>query len=217
MKTVLGGLAALLLLLAAAGPVGAQELVWPWTYNGSATAAGAAVPNGYVITAGINDYRSPPAEVENGRYTLTMAPPSRYVNKTVVFYIGSTQAAETDTYRGGALVFKRNFDLTFPVLPEPTPTPTPTPDPQHSRHGNACAYCDAHPDGDAHCHAHRDADADAHADAHADPNSRYGDAGRLLRGGRRGRGDRTRGGHARRPHRRVRVSAGPAGGRRQLP
>ena len=89
--------------------------------------------------------------------------------------------------------------------------------PQHSRHGNACAYCDAHPDGDAYCDAHRDGDAYSHAHAYSDPNSRYGDAGRLLRGGRRGRGDRTRGGHARRPHRRVRVSAGPAGGRRQLP
>ena len=107
MKTVLGGLAALLLLLAAAGPVSAQEIVWPWTYNGSATAAGAAVPDGYFITARIDDYRSPPALVKNGRYTLTMAPASRYVNKTVVFYIGRTQAAETDRYTGGGIVFKR--------------------------------------------------------------------------------------------------------------
>ena len=88
MKTLLGGLAALLLLLAAAGSVGAQELVWPWTYNGSATAAGAAVPDDYGIVAVIDDYRSPEAIVKNGRYTLTMAPPSRYVNKTVVFYMG---------------------------------------------------------------------------------------------------------------------------------
>jgi hypothetical protein len=43
--------------------------------------------------------------------------------------MGPTQAVETDTYRGGGLVIKRDFDLTFPILPDPTPTPTPTPDP----------------------------------------------------------------------------------------
>ena len=129
LKTLLGGLAALLLLLAAAGSVGAQELVLPWTYNGTATAAGAAVPDGYFITAGIDDYRSRPAVVKNGRYTLTLGPGSDYSGKTVNFYIGNTQAAETDRYTGGGLVIKRDFDLTFPVLPEPTPTPTPTPDP----------------------------------------------------------------------------------------
>ena len=129
MKTVLGGLAALLLVWAAAGSVGAQELALPWTYNGTATAAGAAVPDGYSIVAGIDDYRSRGAFVKNGRYTLTMGPPSRYIGKTVVFYLGPTQAAETDTYRAGGPVLKRDFDLTFPILPDPTPTPTATPDP----------------------------------------------------------------------------------------
>ena len=122
--------AALLVLLAATGSVGAQELVWPWTYNGSATAAGGSVPDNYGIVAVIDDYRSPEAIVKNGRYTLTMAPPSEYLNKTVVFYMGPTQALETDTYRGGGLVIKRDFDLTFPILPDPTPTPTPTPEPE---------------------------------------------------------------------------------------
>ena len=126
-------MAALLLLLAAGGSVGAQELVLPWTYNGTATAAGAAVPDGYFITAGIDDYRSRPAVVKNGRYTLTLGPGSDYSGKTVNFYIGNTQAAETDRYTGGGLVIKRDFDLTFPVLPEPTPTPTPTPDPNSPR------------------------------------------------------------------------------------
>ena len=129
LKTLLGGLAALLLLWAAAGSVGAQDLSLPWTYNGTATAAGAAVPDGYGIVAVIDDYRSREAFVKNGRYTLTMGPPAEYIGKTVVFYMGPTQAAETDTYRAGGIVLKRDFDLTFPILPEPTPTPTPTPDP----------------------------------------------------------------------------------------
>ena len=74
----------------------------PWTYNGSATAAGAAVPDGYGIVAVIDDYRSREAFVKNGRYTLTMGPPSDTSDKTVVFYMGPTQAAETDTYRAAA-------------------------------------------------------------------------------------------------------------------
>ena len=98
------------------------------TYSGTATAGGAPVPDGYVITARIDDYVSQPGPVMNGSYAVQVAPPeTRHVGRGITFLIGDEPASETDAYHPlGHPTLKRNFSLTFGRLPAITPTPTPT-------------------------------------------------------------------------------------------
>ena len=112
----------------------------PAIYSGTATAAGAPVPDSLVdengaclelcITARIGgDYESQPIPVKNGRYTaLTVGPPDTSLSgETITFHLTGVQAQETDTFIAAALpAIKSAFSLTFPNLPVPTPTPTPT-------------------------------------------------------------------------------------------
>ena len=101
----------------------------PVTYSGTATAGGAPVPDGYVITARIGDYLSQPIAVKDGYYVgLQVAPPStRHVGREITFLIGDEPANQTDAYRPlGHPTFKRNVNLTFGRLPAITPTPTAT-------------------------------------------------------------------------------------------
>ena len=100
----------------------------PVTYSGTATAGGAPVPDGYVITARIGDYLSQTAQVKDGFYAVQVAPPeTRHVGRGITFLIGEEPANETDAYRPlGHPTFRRNFNLTFGRLPAITPTPTPT-------------------------------------------------------------------------------------------
>ena len=105
----------------------------PYIYIGSATVAGEPVPDGFTITARIDDYESDAVEVRDGRYTaLTVGPPDRatYNNMRVTFHLEGIQASETDTYRAaGQPIVRRGFDLTFSALPTPTSTVTRTPRP----------------------------------------------------------------------------------------
>ena len=100
----------------------------PVTYSGTATAGGAPVPDGYVITARIGDYLSQPVPVKDGFYAVQVAPPeTRHVGRGITFLIGEEPANETDAYRPlGHPTFRRNFNLTFGRLPAITPTPIPT-------------------------------------------------------------------------------------------
>ena len=101
----------------------------PVTYSGAATAGGAPVPDGYVITARIGDYLSQPIVVKDGYYVglQVAAPETRHVGRGIAFLIGDEQANETDAYHPvGHPTFKRNFNLTFGRLPSITPTPTAT-------------------------------------------------------------------------------------------
>ena len=109
----------------------------PVTYTGTATAGGAPVPDGYVITARIGDYLSQPAEVRDGFYVglQVAAPTTAHIGREITFLIGDEPANETDAYRPvGVPISKRNFNLTFGRLPAitPTPTPTATPTPESS-------------------------------------------------------------------------------------
>ena len=100
----------------------------PVTYSGTATAGGAPVPDGYVITARIGDYLSQPAQVKDGFYAVQVAPPeTRHVGRGITFLIGDEPSSESDAYHPvGHPTFKRNFNLTFGRLPAITPTPTAT-------------------------------------------------------------------------------------------
>ena len=116
-------------LTAARDHVSAQGLPpAPVTYSGTAMAGGAPVPDGYVITARIDDYLSQTVPVKDGFYAVQVAPPeTRHVGRGITFLIGEEPANETDAYRPlGHPTFRRNFNLTFGRLPAITPTPTPT-------------------------------------------------------------------------------------------
>ncbi len=101
----------------------------PVTYFGTATAGGAPVPDGYVITARIGDYLSQPIQVKDGYYVglQVAAPTTAHVGRDIIFLIGDERARETDVYRPvGHPIPRGNFNLTFGRLPAITPTPTAT-------------------------------------------------------------------------------------------
>ena len=102
----------------------------PIIYSGTATAGGKPVPDGFLILARVGAYEALPVAVKDGRYAaLTVGPPSAdFQGKEITFHLEGVQAQETDTFRVlGLPVIKGNFDLTFPMLPQPTPTRTPIP------------------------------------------------------------------------------------------
>ena len=96
----------------------------PALYSGSATAAGAPVPNGYTIVARIEGkYESRAAPVINGRYELLeVSGDSTARGRQIQFFLGDVPADQTAVFQPLEIV---TLDLTFPKLPEPTPTPTP--------------------------------------------------------------------------------------------
>ena len=100
----------------------------PVTYSGTATAGGAPVPDGYVITARIGDYLSQPIAVKDGYYVglQVAAPSTRHVGREITFLIGDEPASETDAYRPVGTPTFKSLNLTFGRLPAITPTPTPT-------------------------------------------------------------------------------------------
>ena len=109
----------------------------PSIYKGAVTVNGQPAPDGYDIYAQIEDYRSESVQTDGGRYSfLLVSPPvparfgvrSKYDDKTITFYLGGVQAAETDTYDADDIPgFSQTLNLTFPNLPLPTPTPSPIP------------------------------------------------------------------------------------------
>lgn len=100
----------------------------PVTYSGTATAGGAPVPDGYVITARIGDYLSQPAQVKDGHYVglQVAAPTTAHIGREITFLIGDEPASETDAYRPVGTPTFKSLNLTFGRLPAITPTPTPT-------------------------------------------------------------------------------------------
>ena len=119
---------------APSGEVAAQALPFQvHIYSGKATTGDAPAPDGSSVTANILEFSSQPVVVKDGKYAaLSILPPdASHLNKTVTFKLnGVVVAAQTDVFKAaGVPVSKRNFDLTFPALPEPTATATATPTP----------------------------------------------------------------------------------------
>ena len=97
--------------------VGAQVPPIPMIIAGLAI----GVPDGAALEARVANYKSHPAIVEDGRYLLTIAPPSEaYVGKPVRIFLESVEANEKTVHSPGRNLF--NYDLTFPYIPEITLT-----------------------------------------------------------------------------------------------
>ena len=83
-------------------------------------------PDGFNLVARIGAYETQTATVADGRYLLTVSPPSSaYLNEEVRIFLEGVEANERIPYNPGTNHF--NFDLTFPQIPEATLTPTPVP------------------------------------------------------------------------------------------
>ena len=98
------------------------------TYSGTATAGGAPVPDGYVITARIGDYLSQPIEIRDGNYVglQVAAPTTAHVGRDITFLIGDEPANEKDAYHPTGTPSFKSLNLTFGRLPSVTPTPVAT-------------------------------------------------------------------------------------------
>ncbi len=93
--------------------VGAQVPPIPMIIAGLAI----GVPDGAALEARVANYKSHPAIVEDGRYLLTIAPPSEaYVGKPVRIFLESVEANEKTVHSPGRNLF--HYDLTFPEIPE---------------------------------------------------------------------------------------------------
>jgi len=103
----------------------------PIIYIGDVTVGGVPAPDGSTVVGKIGDYTSNPITVKNGRVAgLTVGPPDTgYFGMTITFELNEVVVAEeTDVFKTyGLPVTRRDFNLTFPVIPTPTPLPTNTP------------------------------------------------------------------------------------------
>jgi len=98
-------------------------------YSGAIAISGAPAPDGLLIRAQVRDYISEPRPIIDSRYQfLIVHPPDDSYNKDIVtFTINEVRAVEYDVFIIALPRVVKNFDLTFPTLPQPTPTATPVP------------------------------------------------------------------------------------------
>ena len=114
---------------------------FPSDYRGTVYVGGVNASAGLVVTAGINDWRTPEGAVTDasGNYWLGIAPnDSKYINKVIHFYVNGVQAKETATFTEDKSV--TDFDLNVSAVPTPTATPKASPTPTTtpiSSHGNS--------------------------------------------------------------------------------
>jgi hypothetical protein len=117
----------LVMLLTISGTVSAQR-VPPHVFVGTAAMAGAAAPDGTMVTASVDGQEAASTMVAGGAggYTLLVDQGDMsFTGKTVMFRIGGTDAAESATWmQGGA----NELDLSTAtgMMPGPTAMPAPT-------------------------------------------------------------------------------------------
>ena len=105
-------------------PVAPLQSVPPIPMVLGGEAAGA--PDGFTILARIGGYESQPTTVKNGRYLLTIAPPTvAYTNSQVSVFLEGVEANERVLHIPGNTNLRHN--LTFPRIPEATLVPTAVP------------------------------------------------------------------------------------------
>ena len=81
-------------------------------------------PEGITLVARIGTYESGSAIVRDGKYLLTIAPPSSaFIDKPVRIFLEGVEANEQILFSPGGNYF--NHNITFPLIPEATLVPTP--------------------------------------------------------------------------------------------
>lgn len=98
----------------------------PMVVTGEAVGA----PDGFKIVGRITKgnfvYETPPVEVVDQRFFMTVGPPdSRFISEEIVFYLEGVEANERLRHDPGQSQF--HFQLTFDEIPVATLTPTPVP------------------------------------------------------------------------------------------
>ena len=100
----------------------------PSYFEGRAISNGKAVNDGNEIYVVIDDYKSDSAVVFDGRYFLTVDPIfEKYLNQPVQFFIGNVSATQAEPFLDD--VYRSDYLLVFPAIPEATPVPTALPSP----------------------------------------------------------------------------------------
>lgn len=109
-------------------PTPTPVILKPSFYEGRAIAQSQPVNDGIEIYAKVGDYVSDPAIVLDGNYFLTVDPADeKYFNLNVEFYIANIKAIQSEPFASD--IYKSDFLLVFPTVPESTPVPTSTPIP----------------------------------------------------------------------------------------
>ena len=109
-------------------PTATPVVLKPSFYEGRAIAQSQPVKDGIEIYAKVGDYVSDSAIVLDGNYFLTVDPADKkYFNVNVEFYIANIKAIQSESFTSD--LYRADFLLVFPSVPESTPVPTNTPTP----------------------------------------------------------------------------------------
>ena len=106
----------------------APIILKPSYFEGRAISNGKTVRDGVEIFAILDDYVSEPVIVYDGRYFLTIDPIlEKYLDETLMFYIGDVAASQVEPFVDD--LYRSDYLLVFPTIPDPTPVPTSVPTP----------------------------------------------------------------------------------------
>lgn len=106
----------------------APIILKPSYFEGRAITNGKAVSDGVEIYAVLDDYVSQSVVVYDGRYFLTIDPIlEKYLGKELKFYIADISASQAESYVDD--LYRSDYLLVFPTIPDPTPIPTEIPTP----------------------------------------------------------------------------------------
>jgi outer membrane lipoprotein-sorting protein len=92
-----------------------EQFIGFTNFNGTVTIGGQPAPNGTFLEAHVLWYRTKPAKVFEGSYTVIMVSPNDWAlhGQTITFHYGNLQAEETATYNASTLQAV-TLNLTFP-------------------------------------------------------------------------------------------------------
>ena len=106
----------------------APIILKPSYFEGRAISNGKTVRDGVEIYAVLDDYVSEPVVVYDGRYFLTIDPIlEKYLDEPLMFYIADIAASQTEPFVDD--LYRSDYLLVFPTIPEATPVPTEVPTP----------------------------------------------------------------------------------------
>ena len=106
----------------------APIILKPSYFEGRAISNGKTVRDGVEIYAVLDDYVSNSVVVYDGRYFLTIDPIlEKYLDEPLMFYIGDIAASQIEPFVDD--LYRSDYLLVFPTIPDATPVPTEIPTP----------------------------------------------------------------------------------------